>query len=264
MGLATAGVVVVAAVVALVVIAPWKSPPPVLKPAGLVLDASTTSSVAIRWSAPATGPAPTVYKILRNGQPVGQVPGTTTFFRETGLPPATAFRFQVFAVRGDKKSPRSAVLAVTTVTPPVSAGVLDQAWTVHWKVISASSNANAKKGQTWSDSWTFTPGCAAASCNVALSGKFDGTTFAATSLTRAGTEYTGNTTLAGACTGNGTRINGTDTLQIRLQVQGAKVQGQTWAATSWNGSATLHIPAASNATLTCTGSTVQLDITGTP
>ncbi len=120
------GAVVVAAAVALVVIAPWKSPPPVLKPTGLVLDASTTSSVAIRWAGPATGPEPTVYKILRNGHVIAQVPGTTTYFRETGLPPATSFRFQVFAIRGNKKSPRSSVLTVTTVTPPVSAGVLDR------------------------------------------------------------------------------------------------------------------------------------------
>src|SRR5580658_4095882 len=108
------GAVVVAAAVALVVIAPWKSPPPVLKPTGLVVDASTTSSVAFRWSGPATGPEPTVYEILRDGQVVGQVPGTTTYYRATGLAPATAFQFQVIAIRGSKKSPRSTVLSVDT------------------------------------------------------------------------------------------------------------------------------------------------------
>ena len=258
------GAVVVAAAVALVVIAPWKSPPPVLKPTGLVLDASTTTSVAIRWAAPATGPEPTVYKILRNGQPVGQVPGTTTYFRESGLPPATTFRFQVFAVRGNKKSLKSSVLTVATVTPPVSAGVLDQGWNVHWKVLSASSNANAKVGQTWSDSWTFTPACAAVSCNVSVAGSLNGTTFTTASLTHAGGNYSGNTTVTGYCTGSSGKIKLTDNMQIQLQVMGAKVESGSWTATSWTGSVTLHIPAASNATLNCSAATVQMNISGTP
>ncbi len=264
LALTAVGAAVVAAAVALVVIAPWKSPPPVLKPAGLVLDAATTTSVAIRWSSPATGPEPTVYKILRNGQPVGQVPGTTTYFRETGLPPATTFRFQVFAVRGNKRSPRSSVLTVATVTPPVSAGVLDQAWNVHWKVLSASSNANAKVGQTWSDSWTFTPACAAVSCNVSVAGSLNGTPFTTASLTHSGASYSGNTTVGGYCTGSSGKIKLTDTMQIQLQVQGAKVESGSWTATSWTGSVTLHIPAASNATLNCSAATVQMDISGTP
>jgi len=257
------GAVVVAAAVALVVIAPWKSPPPVLKPAGLVLDAATTTSVAIRWAGPATGPAPTVYKILRNGQPVGQVPGTTTYFRETGLPPATTFRFQVFAVRGNKKSPRSAVLTVATVTPPVSAGVLDQRWTVHWKVLSASSNANAKVGQTWTDNWTFTPACQAASCNVSVAGSLNGNTFSPASLSHSGAAYSGNTTVGGSCdSSSGGKIQLTDTMQIQLQVKGAKVVAGAWTATSWTGSVTLHIPAASNATFNCSAATVQMNISG--
>src|SRR5580692_5543354 len=258
------GAVVVAAAVALVVIAPWKSPPPVLKPTGLVFDASTTSSVAIRWAGPATGPEPTVYKILRNGQVIAQVPGTTTYFRETGLPPATSFRFQVFAIRNNKKGPRSSVLTVTTVTPPVSAAVLAQTWSVHWKVLSASSNANAKVGQTWNDPWNFTPTCPAATCNVTLTGSLNGDTFASASLARAGSGYSGNTTVGGSCSGSGGKISFTDTMRIQLQVQGAKVQGGTWTATSWTGSVTLHIPAASNATLNCSAATVQMNISGTP
>jgi serine/threonine protein kinase len=258
------GAVVVAAAVALVVIAPWKSPPPVLKPTGLVVDASTTSSVAIRWAGPATGPEPTVYKILRNGHVVAQVPGTTTYFRETGLPPATSFRFQVFAIRGNKKGPRSSVLTVTTVTPPVSAAVLAETWSVHWKVLSASSNANAKVGQTWNDSWNFTPACPAATCNVTVNGSLNGDTFAAASLARAGAGYSGNTTVGGSCSGSGGKINFTDTMRIQVQVQDAKVQGGTWTATSWTGSVTLHIPAASNATLNCSAATVQMNISGTP
>jgi len=189
--------------------------------------------------------------IVRNGQVIAQVPGTATYFRETGLPPATSFRFQVFAIRNDKKGPRSSVLTVTTVTPPVSAAVLAEVWSVHWKVLSASSNANAKVGQTWNDSWNFTPACPAA-------------TFAAASLARSGSGYSGNTTVGGSCSGSGGKINFTDTMRIQLQVQDAKVQGGTWTATSWTGSVTLHIPAASNATLNCSAATVQMNISGTP
>jgi hypothetical protein len=146
----------------------------------------------------------------------------------------------------------------------VSAAVLAETWSVHWKVLSASSNANAKVGQTWNDSWNFTPACPAATCNVTVNGSLNGDTFAAASLARAGAGYSGNTTVGGSCSGSGGKINFTDTMRIQLQVQGAKVQGGTWTATSWTGSVTLHIPAASNATLNCSAATVQMNISGTP
>jgi Fibronectin type III domain len=264
MGLAAVGAVVVAAVVAVVVIAPWKSPPPVLKPTGLVVDASTTSSVAFRWSGPATGPEPTVYEILRDGQVIGQVPGTTTYYRETGLPPASAFQFQVIAIRGSKKSPRSTVLSVDTVTPPVSAAVLDQSWTANWAVTSAVPNnplGSIQTGKTWTDKWTFTPDCTTGACNVTLHGTIQGTAFTA-SLTRYGAVYTGSTGIddLSYCSLQSNHVD--DVLQLQLQVQGGQVQGQAWTAKSWTGSYTLDLPYSKFATTSCYAITVKGTVSG--
>src|SRR5205823_3703567 len=51
---------VVALVIALVIWAPWRSPP-LLRPAGLKAGPASTSSVAFRWASPATGPLPDKY-----------------------------------------------------------------------------------------------------------------------------------------------------------------------------------------------------------
>ena len=103
-------------VIGLVIWAPRASPP-LLRPAGLTAGPSTTGSVALHWSRPATGPAPDSYVILRGGQVIGSVRGTVTFYRQGGLAPATAYRYQVAAVRGGKRSAPSSALVVSTATP---------------------------------------------------------------------------------------------------------------------------------------------------
>ena len=109
--------------VGLAVAHPWQGPPPVLRPAGLILDSSTTSSAGLSWSGPATGPLPDRYEIVRDGHVVGTVPGNTTHYRDTGLAPDTAYQYEVIALRDTKQSPESVVLSVMTLTPPVSGPV---------------------------------------------------------------------------------------------------------------------------------------------
>ena len=103
-------------VTGLLIWAPWASPR-LLRPGGLTAGPSTTGSVAFHWSRPATGPAPDRYVILREGKVIGSVRGTVTFYRQAGLPPATAYRYQVAAVRGGKRSALSSALVVSTATP---------------------------------------------------------------------------------------------------------------------------------------------------
>ena len=110
-------------VIGLVIWAPWASPP-LLRPAGLTAGHSTTGSVAFHWSRPAAGPAPDSYLILRAGWVIGSVRGTVTFYRQVGLAPATAYRYQVAAVRDGKRSALSSALVVSTATPPLSAARL--------------------------------------------------------------------------------------------------------------------------------------------
>ena len=100
-----AAVVVLGLAAGLLIWAPWQSPP-LLRPAGLAAGPSTTSSVAFRWSRPATGPPPDRYVILHDGRVAGSVPGTVTSYQATGLAPATAYRYQVAAERGGQRSAR--------------------------------------------------------------------------------------------------------------------------------------------------------------
>jgi len=241
-----AAAAVLGAIAGLIIAAPWKPPPvpPVLRPTGLIADSATISSAAFRWSGPATGPVPDKYDILQDGQVVSSVPGNITYYKDAGLAPDTSYQFQVIAIRNGKRSPQSVVLSITTLTPPVSAAVLDGPWTVNEKTISASPpnpNGIGKIGSTWTDSWTFTPDCAVGACNVTLKGTYDGYHFTA-SLTRAGATYTGTAGLDKFtyCVKPTNYVH--DTLHFRIQVQGAGVQDLTWTASSWAGTITDYTP----------------------
>jgi serine/threonine protein kinase len=264
MGLGGAGAVAAAAIVAVVVIAPWKSPPPVLKPTGLVVDASTTSSLALRWSSPATGPAPSEYEILADNQVLGTVPGNVTYYRVAGLAPDTDYQFQVIAIRGGKHSPRSAVLDANTLTPPVSAAVLDQKWTVDWRIASiVPADSNITPGSTWTDSWTFVPDCTSGPCSVTLHGNIDQNPFTV-SLSRSGAVYSGTAGLDDYtyCVQTSNKVD--DTMHVQLQVQGAGVQGHAWAARSWTGTVVLDIPSTSVSDGNCYADTETLSVSGGP
>ena len=103
----------------LVVWAPWTQPP-VLSPAGLASGPATANSISVRWSPPDTGPLPDKYLILTDGRAAGSVAGTATSYRQAGLTPASSYQYRVVAVRGGKRSPQSAILPVSTITPPIS------------------------------------------------------------------------------------------------------------------------------------------------
>ncbi|SRR5713226_2858358 len=188
-------VVAVAGVIAgLVIWAPWQSPP-LLRPAGLVAGPSTTSSVAFRWSGPATGPAPDRYMIMHDRKVIGSIPGTVTSYRGTGLAPATAYRYRVVAVRGGKRSAASAIIVVTTLTPPISAARWQGPWNVSLKIVRGGADLTAPS--SWVESWQANPKCAAGACAVVLSRGINGHTFKVT-LARAGSVYSGGRYAAAA------------------------------------------------------------------
>jgi hypothetical protein len=232
--------VILAAVIGLIVAAPWKNSP-VLRPTGLVTDTSTISAVAFRWSGPATGPAPDRYEIIRDGRPVGYVPGNITFYRDTGLAPASSYKFQVIAIRGGRLSPRSAILATDTITPPVSDAVLNGTWPTQ-STVTSTSHFTWSDAKTQSSDWSFTPACVAGPCNITLNGYFDKVAFTAP-LSRAGAVYTGTAPLRKWSYCSLSRSYTSTTLRIRIQVQDAVVSGKKWTASSWNGTVTAAISA---------------------
>lgn len=252
-------VVVLGLAAGLVIWAPW-TPPPVLRPAGLVAGPSTATSVTFHWSPPRTGPLPDKYLILSQGGAVaGSVSGTATSYRQTGLNPATSYLYRVVAVRGGKRSPQSALLTMRTLTPPLSQARLQGSWSVHLKTISPASGP--RNGYM---TWQFSPACATGACDVLLHGKNGRFPFTV-KLTRVGAGYKGHgVTHFGGC---GTRANSIpDPVTLRVQIHATKAIGesQTWAATSFAGTLTMTWQYVSNAAFYCTAQTVKASLTGSP
>jgi serine/threonine protein kinase len=253
-----AAAAVLSVVIGLITAAPWTNPP-VLRPTGLITDSSTISSVAFRWSSPATGPAPDRYEILRDGRPVASVPGNIAFYQDKGLAPDSFYKFQVIAIRGGRLSSESAVLSMSTLIPPVSDAVLNGTWGAFYTVTTVVpvGAGGWKDGDSWSDTWTFTPACAVGPCDVTLAGKFYGWAFT-TSLSRSGAVYTGTVSLDKLqyCVRSSNYTP--SILRIRIQVQEGGVAGQAWRAISWGGTTTLEIP--HNPVGNCFAGTVKVKV----
>src|SRR5229473_3351950 len=256
-------VVAVAGVIAgLVIWAPWQSPP-LLRPAGLVAGPSTTSSVAFRWSGPATGPAPDRYMIMHDRKVIGSIPGTVTSYRGTGLAPATAYRYRVVAVRGGKRSAASAIIVVTTLTPPISAARWQGPWNVSLKIVRGGADLTAPS--SWVESWQANPKCAAGACAVVLSGGINGHTFKVT-LARAGAVYSGmfRANLF-PCGSGSSSVPDPSTQTIRVTLTTAHVDNQAWTASSWAGTMVIFSPDTSDGlNYYCPASTQTAALSGNP
>jgi hypothetical protein len=242
----------------LVVWAPWV-PPPVLRPAGLAAGASTANSIAFRWSRPRTGPLPDKYLILSNGTVAGSVAGTATSYRQAALTPATPYQYRVVAVRAGKRSPRSALLTVRTLTPPISQARLQGSWNVYAKNIAPKHGSrNGSLGLR------FVPACGAGACDEMLHAK-DGRHRFTMKLTRAGAVYQGHAVVTYyPCGTAGTSIPDPTRLTIRIRVTTATGQGQVWTATSLAGSMVGTSRYVSSAAFYCNASSFKATLSGTP
>jgi hypothetical protein len=251
-------VVVACLAVGLVLWAPWKQPP-VLRPAGLVAGPVTANSISFRWSRPATGPLPDRYLILSSGTEAGSVAGTVTSYRQAGLTPATGYQYRVVAVRGGKRSPQSAALAVSTLTPPISQARLQGSWNVHLKYVHPAS-----RSRNGTATWTLSPACTTGACDVtvhAANGRYSFTM----KLARAGARYRGRAVVNFyRCGPRGSSIPDLTTLNIRLRATHAVGEGQVWAATSWAGTMVGTYHYVSAATFYCSASSYTVSLAGTP
>ena len=252
-------VLVVAGLTAgLVVWAPW-TPPPVLRPAGLVAGPATANSITFRWVRPATGPLPDKYLVLSDGRVTGSVAGTATSYRRAGLTPASTYQYRVVAVRGGKRSPQSATLAVKTLTPPLSQARLQGPWNVFVKY---TRGAHGNRNGTVP--WVLTPACAAGVCDVMLhvtQGKYSFTM----KLARAGAGYRGRAVVNFyRCGPAGSTIPDPTTLKIEVHATGAVGEGQAWVATSWVGTMKGSYHFVSSAAFYCSASSYATSLTGSP
>jgi serine/threonine protein kinase len=242
--------------------------PPLLRPSGLVTSASTSQSVQIAWSGPASGPLPDRYEVQRNGHDLASVPGNRTGYRATGLAPDTAYRFRVIAIRGGKRSSPSSVLIATTPTPPLYDAVLSSSGLANLTETSGNFtetyNSKFSKrdvGDTWQESWSFVPGCASGPCAVQVSGSVTGPQFS-TELARNGATYSGSVAIDNwwYC---GSNINNRMDTTLNIQVTGvhAKMINGVWSVTSFTGTLVWNVEHDSDGN--CPAATYKMRLSGT-
>jgi len=253
-----AAVVVLGLAAGLVVWAPW-TPPPVLRPSGLVAGPSTANSISFHWSRPPAGPLPDKYLILGSGTVATSVAGTATSYRQASLTPASTHQYRVVAVRGGKRSPGSAVLTVRTLTPPISQARLQGSWQVYAKNI-----GHARGGRNGYMRWQLSPPCAVSACDVMLRVK-DGSFSFKMKLARAGAVYEGQTRASlGRCGPRASSIPDPATVKIRIRVTKAAGENQAWAATSLAGTMVQTSQYVSSAAFYCAASTFKASLAGNP
>ena len=236
----------------LAVWAPWV-PPPVLRPAGLKAGPVTATSITLRWSRPPTGPLPDRYLILINDTVAGSAAGTATSHRLTGLTPASPYDYRMVAVRGGTRSPASAGVTATTLTPPVSAARLQGTWII--------TGTNLTPGGRSGDvPWRFTPVCTTGACTVTLHGS-DGLSPITVKLARTGAAYQGQATDRSAPCGSGASATPRPIrLTIRLHVTAAAGITGVWAATALTGSMTGTYPYVSAPGFYCPASRIAVTL----
>lgn len=244
----------------LVAWAPW-TPPPVLRPAGLVAGAATATSISFRWSPPATGPLPDRYLILSAGTAARAVAGTVTSYRQAGLTPASTYHYHVVAVRGGTRSAPSAPLAVRTLTPPISQARLQGPFDIQLRYLRPRHG-----GVNGTLAGGFIPACAAGACDVVLQVTEPRYSYTFTmKLARAGARYHGHALLRYTrCRVAGNSIPDPTTLTIRIHVTAAAGEGQAWLATSWAGTMVGTYHYASGAAFYCPATTYTVALAGTP
>ena len=211
-------------------------------PTALRAQASTTTSIRIAWTLATGGTTPDRYLIERNGSEVGSVPGNATSYLDSGLVPATTYRYTVTAQAGNARSAASSELVVRTLVPAVSDARLQGTFPVSLR-ITQSAGGTPTVGTVLDTSWSFTPTCATGPCTAVLNGNVGGGgyiphLFTAT-LTRSGAVYTGTTTAHLSQCGS---IDLQNSISIRLTVNQAGLSNGAWAAKAFDGSMTWSSP----------------------
>lgn len=106
---------VVALVAALLVWSPWSAGAPP-RPTGVTVS-STAGTATITWAAAEGGTPVTQYLLLRDGEQIATVTGSSTSYVDEGLVPGSSYSYTVVAQGGDKQSPPSTAVVTTTPTP---------------------------------------------------------------------------------------------------------------------------------------------------
>jgi fibronectin type III domain protein len=196
----------------------------------------TWTTATFRWSPSPLGPVPSAYEIESAGSTVATVPGTTTSYDLKDLAPGHSYQYQVVADWGSSASAPSAAVTIATVAPALNGDVPVALDTVS----TPGGGASLSVGDHWTDSWTFAPHCAAASCPMTADADLAAPGFAISGFTvglrDSGGKYTGTTT---AQVSKCSTVNDTNTITLTIAHKGS-VNNGAW--TAWTGTMTVSAP----------------------
>jgi hypothetical protein len=225
-------------------------------PVGLAVAAKTWTSLRIRWSPSPKGPAPDQYTVYNGTTALGTVPGSTTSYSVASLQPGQDYQYSVTASWSSAVSEPSDVLDATTTAAPLSGSV-----PVHVKTTSVpGGGASLKVGDSWDDTWQFTPACSATSCQMTVSAEFAPAGFAPKPFK---VKLTGNGSYSGTTSAQVTHcgsVNVHNTITLNLSPRGTSNGG--W--TAWTGTWVLSAPYIQpDATHFCPSQSWHFNVTGT-
>jgi hypothetical protein len=197
--------------------------------------------------------------IEQDGTLAGSVAGTVTTYRVTGLAPDATHTYRVLAFQGAHPSPVSAALVTRTSPPPPWQAVLTGKRAVSYKV-TGLTNFSFGPTRLSSDTWTFTPMCAASQCPITVKGALNGAPFTAT-LRLSGHVHVGSTKdgnyISCIDKANSTSTPMSATLALAITGLSEKVASGQWIASSWRGSMTISAPRQSGCDATSVTATIN-------
>ncbi len=210
---------------------------PAPPPAQLRSQAPTMHSFRLTWSPPPYSPRPDSYVILRDGEAVDTVAGTSTSYTDPRLGLGSSYRFKVAARWADTVSQPSDAVRVKLYATGLQGS---RAVTVKAR----SSGGNFQVGDKWKYRWTFTPKCVGSSCPVRLLGFFGGRSFTMT-LRKGFFTYTGTAKVKiMGCPGSSSIAK--DTLKVVIRKESNLLPILQFAEETpwrrWNGTMTLQAP----------------------
>lgn len=224
----------------------------------------TTSSVTLEWKAPKGAAQPDSYVIYRDGEQVKSVSGAKTSFKDSGLAPATAYKYAVASLWGARESDRSELLKARTGEPSLGAARLVGDWTITMKMAEDGGGDWPKKGKKWDEAWTFTPKCDTGACTVVVNADVVPEGYAPSpfkiTLKRDGATYAGST-VTNITTCRSTKVK--NTVVMKLKVAKAGVVGTEWMAQALAGSVIIKSPYTdADGSYYCPAQAVNTTVTG--
>jgi hypothetical protein len=206
-------------------------------PVGLAVTSKTWTTVRFHWVPSPKGPAPDQYTIFNGTDAVDTVPGSVTSYNVASLQPGQGYQYSVTARWGTVVSEPSAVLNATTTAAPLSGSV-----PVHVRTTSVpGGGASLSVGDSWDDSWRFTPTCTTANCQLSTSAEFAPKGFSPEPFTLklkgGGNSYHGSTTAKITRCGS---ADVTNSITLTISAKSGAVSNGGW--TAWSGTMTLSAP----------------------